>query len=58
MSRKSLVLIALGLFALALYVAGFKTGTLFIFILAVMVELVFWYKIMLANKQNKNNDNE
>lgn len=56
MSRKSLVLIALGLFALALYVAGFKTGTLFIFIMAVMVELIFWYKIMYSKKKTESKD--
>ena len=52
MSRKSLVIIALGLLALALYAAGFKTGTLFIFILAVCVESWFWYKLWLSRKKH------
>jgi len=53
MSRKSLILVALGLFALALYVAGFKTGTLVLFLAAVVVELWFWYKVFTSRtKQN------
>ena len=52
MSRKSLILIALGLFALALYAAGLSTGSLIIFIAAVMVELWFWFKLIIERKKN------
>ena len=55
MSRKSLILIALGLFALALYAAGLSTGSLIIFIAAVMVELWFWFKLMLVRKKQDSN---
>ncbi len=57
MSRKSLILVALGLFALALYAAGLTTGSLVILIAAVGVELWFWFKI-LASKRNQNSNNE
>lgn len=57
MNRKSLILIALGILALALYAAGLKTGTLIIFILAVIIELVFWFKYLQLKKTSTRDKN-
>ena len=53
MSRKSLILFALGLFALALYAAGIKTGAFILFGAALVVELLFWIKIYKNNNVRK-----
>ena len=41
MSRRALILMGLAILALALYTAGFKTGTFVLFGLAIIVELWF-----------------
>ncbi len=53
MSKKSLVLIGLGILALALYAAGIHTGAYILFGAAVMVEIWFWVKIFRSNKNNR-----
>ncbi|VAW45667.1 hypothetical protein MNBD_GAMMA02-813 [hydrothermal vent metagenome] len=57
MSQRSLLLFALGLLALACYAVGLKTGTMLIFVLALCVELWFWYKFLaIRKKQNSKTD--
>lgn len=46
MSHKTIVLLSLAALAIFLYVIGFKTGTLAVFIMAVLVELVFWFNLI------------
>jgi len=55
MSQRSLVLFALGLLALACYAAGLKTGIMLIFVLALCVELWFWYKFLATRKKQDSN---
>jgi len=53
MNRKSLVLIGLGILALALYAAGINTGAYALLGVAVVVEMIFWVKVFNKNKRNQ-----
>lgn len=53
MSRRTLILIATAILALALYTAGFKTGTFVLFGLAVLAELYFWFKLIGERKKDE-----
>ena len=55
MTSRTLLLLVLASLAIILYVIGFKTGTLAIFILAVLVELGFWFKLLASKKRNNSN---
>ena len=53
MSKKSLVLIGLGILALALYAAGIHTGAYIFLGAAFLVEIWFWVKVFKTNKNYK-----
>ncbi len=53
MSRKSLILIGLGILAFSLYAAGINTGAYILFGVAAMVEVWFWVKVFKQNKTGK-----
>ena len=53
MSPRATTLLSLALLAILLYVIGFRTGTFAVIIIAVMVEMWFWFQLFFADRSDQ-----
>ena len=53
MSTRTIILLLLAIATSVLYGIGFKTSSLGVFIVAVLVELGFWFKLMNTKKDRQ-----